>query len=152
MQEKPKKDLFYEQGIRFECQGSGKCCTSHGEFGFVFLTKEDRNRMAKHLNISLSDFQARHCDQTQGVWHLKEDPKKPDCMFLKSKQCSIYEARPSQCRTWPFWPEVMNAKAWKSEVANFCPGIGKGRIWSKAEIEDAMARDLENERKLIAGE
>ena len=64
MSENTKKELFYEQGLRFECQGSGKCCTSHGEFGFVFLTKEDRKRFADHLKISISAFKKTYCDQT----------------------------------------------------------------------------------------
>ncbi|AGH96324.1 YkgJ family cysteine cluster protein [Pseudobdellovibrio exovorus] len=151
MSENTKKDLFYEHGLRFQCQGSGKCCTSHGEFGFVFLTKDDRRRFAKHLKVTTSAFTKKYCDQTNGIWHLKEDKGNPDCMFLKNKGCSVYEARPNQCRTWPFWPEVMNAKAWKSEVANFCPGVGKGRLWSKEEIEQEMSKDRENERKLLGG-
>lgn len=151
MSEKPKNELFYEQGLRFECQGSGKCCTSHGEFGFVFLTKEDRERFALFLGVSVEAFQKQYCDQTNGIWHLKEDPKRPDCMFLKDKRCTTYEARPSQCRTWPFWTDVMNAKAWKSEVASFCPGVGKGRLWSKTEIEAVMKIDKETEGKLLSG-
>jgi len=146
-----KKALFYEQGLKFECQGSGKCCTSHGEFGFVFLTKEDQKRFAKHLSLSPRDFLKKYCDQTQGIWHLKENKAKTDCMFLKEKRCSVYEARPNQCRTWPFWPEVMNAKAWKLEVESFCPGVGKGKIWSKAEIKATMKLDVENEKKLLSG-
>lgn len=138
------KRPFYENGLKFECQGSGNCCTSHGEFGFVFLTLEDRRRFAKHLGLSTAAFTKTYCDLKDGVWHLKEDPKNPDCMFLKNKRCSVYEARPTQCRTWPFWPEVMNPKSWQSEVASFCPGIGKGRLWSKTEIETIAAEDAEN--------
>lgn len=151
MSQKNEKSVFYEQGLQFECQGSGKCCTSHGEFGFVFLTKEDRTRFAKHLNITVGEFKKTYCDQTNGIWHLKEEKGRPDCLFLQKKRCSVYEARPNQCRTWPFWPEVMNAKAWKTEVESFCPGVGKGRIWSKSEIEEIVERDKENERKLLSG-
>ena len=138
------KRPFYEDGLKFQCQGSGNCCTSHGEFGFVFLTLEDRRRFAKHLNISTAAFTRQYCDIKDGVWHLKEDPKQPDCMFLKNKRCSTYEARPTQCRTWPFWPEVLNPKSWKKEVASFCPGIGKGTLWSKEQIEVIAAEDAEN--------
>ena len=151
MSETTRKETFYEQGLRFECQGSGKCCTSHGEFGFVFLTQEDRERIASHLGISVTAFQTKYCNQTNGIWHLIEEKGKPDCLFLKEKKCSIYTARPNQCRTWPFWPEVMNAKAWKSEVESFCPGVGKGRLWSKQEIEAAIKLDKENEQKLLSG-
>lgn len=138
---------FYSDGLKFECQGSGNCCTSHGEFGFVFLTLDDRRRFAKHLNISTAQFTRQYCDMRDGVWHLKEDPKNPDCMFLKNKRCSVYEARPTQCRTWPFWPEVMTPKAWKEEVASFCPGVGKGKLWSREEIERIATEDSENAKK-----
>ncbi len=144
-----KSSLFYENGLRFECQGSGKCCTSHGEFGFVFLTIDDRRRFAKHLKLSTAEFTKKYCEynEEQEAWHLIERKDNPDCLFLKNKQCSVYEARPTQCRTWPFWPEVMNAKSWKSEVASFCPGVGKGRIWDKEEIEKIMIEDSENAKK-----
>lgn len=138
---------FYEKGLRFQCQGSGNCCTSHGEFGFVFLTIDDRRRFAKHLKLSTAAFTRKYCDLKDGVWHLKEDPNNPDCMFLSKKRCSVYEARPTQCRTWPFWPEVMNPKAWGKEVASFCPGVGKGPLVSKTEIEKIMLEDYENTKK-----
>lgn len=141
------KSQFYEKGLKFQCQSSGNCCTSHGEFGFVFLTIDDRRRFAKHLKLSTAAFTRKYCDLKEGVWHLKEDPKNPDCMFLSKKRCSVYEARPTQCRTWPFWPEVMNAKSWGKEVASFCPGVGQGPLWTKSEIEKIMAEDEENTKK-----
>jgi Fe-S-cluster containining protein len=139
-------ETWWQDGVRFECQGSGKCCTSHGEFGFVFLTPQDRKRFADHLGMRVSDFTRKYCEKTGGVWHLKEDPKNPDCLFLKNKRCGVYEARPTQCRTWPFWPEVMNAKAWASEVKAFCPGVGKGRVISGQEIAQTLQEQIDSEK------
>ncbi len=141
-------EKFYQNGLRFECQGSGKCCTSHGEYGFVFLTPEDRTRFAEFFKIRTSDFTKKYCDRTNGVWHLKEDLKNMDCMFLDGKRCSVYEGRPSQCRTWPFWNEVMNAKTWAKDVATFCPGVGKGKLWSASEIEAVLATEISSEKRL----
>lgn len=138
-----QKDQFHKNGLKFQCQGSGKCCTSHGEYGFVFLTLEDRQRMAAHLQIPTRQFTQKYCQKTKGYFHLKEDGKNPDCLFLNKKRCSIYEARPIQCRTWPFWPEVLNPKTWSKEVATFCPGVGKGKLHSFDKIEaikDEQAR------------
>lgn len=137
---------WWREGVRFECTGSGKCCTSHGEFGFVYLSLEDRQRFAKYLNISTSTFTRRYCDKTGGIWHLKEDPKNMDCMFLKGKACGVYEARPAQCRTWPFWPEVMNAKSWAKDVKAFCPGVGKGPVIPAESIERQIREQLESEK------
>lgn len=136
---------WWRQGVRFECTGSGKCCTSHGEFGFVYLSLEDRQRFAKHFKISTSTFTRRYCEKTGGIWHLKEDPKNPDCMFLDGKRCGAYEGRPTQCRTWPFWPEVMNAKSWAKDVAAFCPGVGKGSLIPAESIERQLKEQIRSE-------
>ncbi len=143
----PRKP-FYSEGLKFECQGSGKCCTSHGEFGFVYFTLADRKRMAKHLKLTTAEFTKKYCDKHGPVFHLKEDPKNTDCMFLKNRQCSVYEGRPTQCRTWPFWPEVMSPKAWKTEVKSFCPGVGKGRVWSAEEIKENLRIQIKSEDQL----
>jgi len=140
---------FYKNGLKFECQGSGKCCTSHGEYGFVFLTLEDRKRIAKQLKISTLQFTKNYCQKNKGLFHLREDLGNPDCLFLKNKRCSIYSARPTQCRTWPFWPEVLNAKTWRKDVASFCPGVGKGKLHSKEEIHHSMMEQYETERNLL---
>jgi Fe-S-cluster containining protein len=107
--------------------------------------------MAKHLGVSTSAFTRKYCDKLGPAFHLKEDGVNPDCMFLVDKRCSIYEARPVQCRTWPFWPEVMPAKAWKKEVMSFCPGVGKGRVWSREEIEARLKEQSRSEDALQNG-
>jgi len=142
---------WWSDGLRFQCQGSGKCCTSHGEYGFVYLTLEDRKKMAKSLGLTTAVFNKKHCERVSGVWRLKEDPKKPDCQFLKGKSCGIYEARPIQCRTWPFWPEVMDAKTWAKDVVTFCPGVGKGPLISKEVIEKNLAEQISAEKRIVHG-
>lgn len=138
---------WWRQGVRFECTGSGKCCTSHGEYGFVYLSLEDRQRFAKHFKMSTSAFTRKYCEMTGGIWHLKEDPKNPDCMFLVGgKRCGAYEGRPTQCRTWPFWPEVMNAKSWAKDVKAFCPGVGRGELVPAERIEAQLREQIESEK------
>jgi Fe-S-cluster containining protein len=135
---------WWSEGIRFECQGSGKCCQSRGQYGFVYLTLEDRQRFARYFRLTTRQFTARYCAKTDGYFHLKEEAGKPDCRFLEGKACGAYHARPSQCRTWPFWPEHMRPKAWAKEVKGFCPGIGKGPVRTAAEIQKTLklaARD-----------
>ena len=140
-----KKSKFWAKGIRFECQGSGNCCVSHGGYGHVFLTKTDRKTMAKHLGMATAAFTQKYCTQQDGVWKI-DDGEGQDCAFLKDKRCSIYAARPTQCRTWPFWPEVLNARTWSKEVTTSCPGVGRGRVWTAAEIEVQLQRQLDSEK------
>jgi Fe-S-cluster containining protein len=59
-----------------------------------------------------------------------------DCTFLDRQTmpgravCSIYEDRPTQCRTWPFWPEnIRTSRDWNAARRRTpCPGMGQGRI------------------------
>jgi Fe-S-cluster containining protein len=61
-----------------------------------------------------------------------------DCIFWKDG-CTVYAARPLQCRTFPFWPSILvSAAAW--EVAKSgCPGMGRGLLAGPAEIEARLA-------------
>lgn len=104
--------------------------------------------MAKELNLSTLAFTRRYCQKKDGKWHLVEVENSPDCIFLVDKKCGVYKARPTQCRTWPFWPELMNAKAWRQDVANFCPGVGHGRVYTKEEIAAQVAEQKASEENL----
>jgi Fe-S-cluster containining protein len=123
---------WWSGGVRFECQETGQCCVSRGGYGYVYLTLEDRRRLARHFGLPTGTFTRRYCERTNGHWHLREVG--PECRFLEGKRCGVYAARPSQCRTWPFWPENMKPRVWNTEIAAFCPGVGKGRSWSAEEI------------------
>lgn len=129
---------WWEKGVRFQCQGSGKCCMFRNSYGYVYLTKGDRRRFAKFFGISTLKFTKNYCDQEDGKFFLREETQSSNCRFLEGTRCSVYEARPTQCRTWPFWPENMNQKAWNKEITQFCPGAGKGRLWSRQEIEQLL--------------
>lgn len=136
---------WWREGIRFECQGSGRCCVSRGQYGYVYLTVEDRRRLAKELGLPTASFTRKYCEREGGIWKLRDFDK--NCRFLEKGKCAVYAARPTQCRTWPFWPEVMGAKAWAREVAAYCPGVGKGRRWTKAEIERKLAEQAASESR-----
>lgn len=110
------------------------------------MTLEDRRRMAKVMGLTTREFTKKYCDQEDGIWKLANPPE-GDCMFLKNKRCSVYQGRPTQCRTWPFWPETMKAKTWSGEVAQFCPGVGKGKVWSREEVESQLKDQRRSENQ-----
>jgi Fe-S-cluster containining protein len=112
---------------------------SRGQYGFVYLTYADRKRMAAELKLTVRQFTEKHCDREDGWVYLKNPDQ--DCEFLDGKRCTVYEGRPTQCRTWPFWPENLNAKTWNNEVAPFCPGVGKGKLYTAKEIEALAKKD-----------
>ena len=138
------KQAWWKNGVKFQCQGSGKCCVSRGEYGYVYLTLKDRRLLAEHFGLTTRQFTKTYCDKdSNGYWKLNDFTK--SCRFLEGKGCTVYEARPTQCRTWPFWPEVMSARNWAKEVAAYCPGVGKGRLWTKEEIQTQLAIQAKSE-------
>ncbi len=144
-----EKDWLPEK-LRFQCQGSGNCCVSRGQYGYVYMTQSDRKRMAKELNLKTSEFTKKYCKRDgDGFFFLVTGPESHECIFLENgNRCRVYKGRPSQCRTWPFWPEVMNAKIWKKEVASYCPGVGKGKLWSKKQMQKILDEQKASEEEL----
>ena len=137
------KSTFYDNGIRFECVGCGDCCKTHGdgdEYAFVFLSDVDVARIAERLGMTQVDFLNEYCATDEnGDIHLAK--LTGDCAFLEDgNRCVVYEVRPMQCRTWPFWTENMTEEIWEGPVTACCPGIGQGRRYSRAEIE-AVCRE-----------
>ena len=142
--------IIYQNGIRFECQGSGKCCVSRDTYGYVYLSDLDLKKFSKYFQISLKKFKDKYCQITDGFIHLAEKSEfDGNCIFLKDKKCSVYESRPSQCRTWPFWNDNMNAKVWNKDISVNCPGIGKGKLINKRVIEKFLREDFKNEKNIL---
>ncbi|NND36570.1 MAG: YkgJ family cysteine cluster protein [Gammaproteobacteria bacterium] len=124
MQRRGRK-AWWHDGVRFACQGSGKCCVNYGSNGRVYVTRADRRLLATEFGIPTREFTRRYCRKEHGEFSL-DDPGL-ECRFLDGRRCSVYAARPTQCRTWPFWPENMRSRDWE-RVAEFCPGVGQGDV------------------------
>ncbi len=132
---------FYESGLRFHCRGTGGCCHGGGGYGYVYLSLEDRQRLARHLGLAAPVFTRRYCVHDGDDVHLAHPER--DCQFLDGVRCRVYAARPLQCRTWPFWPENLSSpEAWK-EAAARCPGIGQGRLYDAEEIAAILEQQKE---------
>ena len=142
--------INYKEGIRFECQGSGKCCVSRESYGFVYLSDNDLKRFSNYFKLSIKKFKEEYCQITDGFVHLIEKTElNGNCIFLKDKKCAVYTCRPSQCRTWPFWNENMNVKVWNKNISINCPGIGKGKIIKYKIVKKLLKEDLMNEKSII---
>lgn len=129
---------WYKEGLKFKCTGCGKCCT--GKSGFVFITKEEISEAAKLLNLDEKTFKIRYIrtrDNRLALVEKRNEQGEYDCIFLKGKECQIYQARPKQCRTYPWWPENLNTPdSW--ELASIeCEGINNAApLISFEEIEE----------------
>lgn len=140
---------WFEEGLRFQCTQCGNCCT--GPPGAVWFTPEEGRAMAAELGISEATFLSRFARRLADGMSLIETETEFgfDCVFLDRSQvpgkaiCSLYESRPHQCRTWPFWPDNLGSRArWeKMKRITPCPGMDSGGFVSADEIR--IIRDSE---------
>jgi Fe-S-cluster containining protein len=116
------------------------------------MTDEEVDRLAAHLGISRQKTLKEYCRKIGGRISLKE-VKTPqggyDCFFLKElpavkkeeevslprRVCGIYEARPLQCRTWPFWDGNLASRENWENAGKRCPGMDRGKHYSRERIE-----------------
>ena len=119
-----KKDGFpyaFEPSACDTC--AGNCCI--GESGYIWINAQEINTLATHLDISLEELRSKYLEKKGYKYSIKEVKLAEDnyaCTFfdLEKRQCSIYEARPIQCRTFPFWDYF---KENTQEVYEECPAI-----------------------------
>jgi len=125
---------WYHAGLRFSCTQCGDCCS--GTPGYVWVTNEEIAALAALVGLSVDEFEDKYCRQVGIRKSLKEFPN-GDCVFLdsQSRRCTVYDARPRQCRTWPFWDSNLKTPDDWKHTCSVCPGSGKGQLYQLDEIE-----------------
>lgn len=120
---------WFDKAISFACTSCGKCCKSYNNQIKVYLNTIETIQISDHIGADIDEFQKKyidiHYDQHQNeLISLKSNENKTNCIFLKQNQCSIYEVRPTQCRTYPYWPQHMLGKnTWLKEASSTCEGM-----------------------------
>jgi Fe-S-cluster containining protein len=135
---------WYADGLQFTCTRCGNCCT--GGAGFTWISAAEIAALAQHLGLDEEACRRRY---TRTV-HLQDgrtlislvERANGDCVFWrKAGGCQVYDHRPRQCRTWPFWTRVVaTPDTWETERAG-CPGMGQGRRHDAATIARTAERD-----------
>ena len=119
-----KKDGF---NFAFDPNGcnncNGNCCI--GESGYIWINSQEIQALAFHLKISVEDLKIRFLNKIAYKYSIKEVQLAQNnyvcCFFdLDKKQCKVYDVRPTQCRTFPFWDYF---KENEEEVYKECPAI-----------------------------
>ena len=113
------EEPWFKDGVHFECTGCGKCCKTEGD---VFVSQQDAKDISAFLEIELEEFEEKFTASRLGItspWYLlgklpfsEAEPRKTKCIFLdeSDNSCRLYDARPIQCRTYPFWPRLMKSR------------------------------------------
>jgi Fe-S-cluster containining protein len=127
---------WYCDGLAFSCTRCGACCT--GAPGYVWVSPEEIQELATFRGETTEEFSAKFVRRVGNDYSLIEKPG-GDCIFWdRNAGCTVYPARPKQCRSWPFWPEnVKTARDWE-HVQAVCPGSGRGRVYTIEEIQSSI--------------
>ena len=134
-----ENDVWYSDGLRFECSQCGDCCT--GAEGYVWVNQAEIDAMSARLQISSDVFEKQFVRRIGVRRSLTERPG-GDCVLLdaETRGCTVYEDRPRQCRTWPFWNSNLKSAASWDEAAESCPGCNKGDLVPLEKIQEQAAR------------
>jgi Fe-S-cluster containining protein len=148
MPESPQTGLWYAGGLAFECSRCGRCCAGPEE-GFVWISEPEIEALTKHLKMPIEHFRRVYLRREGRRYTIVENARTKDCIFLRrdpstssgpspstgsGPRCSIYDLRPSQCRTWPFWPSNLRDPDCWSTAAQRCRGINRGPLHTLDEI------------------
>jgi Fe-S-cluster containining protein len=108
------------QSACYSC--GGRCCT--GESGYINVNKSEIERIASFLEIDIDSFKKKYLYKNGYKYSIKEMVYNGsyECVFYdrENNGCSIYMARPIQCRTFPFWEYFKNNI---EELKEECPAI-----------------------------
>ena len=106
--------------FQFSCISCGECCRVDG---YVYLNSKEVKAMAALLGMKEKDFKKQHTDWMPIIGHTLKTPKEGGCIFLKAGKCTVYGARPAQCRAFPYWKDIMKDEGEMERVAGYCKGI-----------------------------
>ncbi len=121
-------------GLRFKCTMCGNCCT--GPEGYVLFTPEEGRKLAARIGVSEEVFLRDFTKSTTLGRSFRENrtPFGLDCIFLDRTTipgkavCGVYEDRPAQCRTWPFWKSLVKSRRHWDQASRGCPGMNQGKL------------------------
>ena len=105
----------------------------------MYLTEDDLARAAGFLGMTAASFERQYVYRTKNHMRLRM-PRNSLCRYLRADGCLIHPAKPTQCRIFPFWPELVESRREWKKTARWCPGIGKGPL---IQIEKARAQAQE---------
>ncbi|MCB9650621.1 MAG: YkgJ family cysteine cluster protein [Deltaproteobacteria bacterium] len=132
-------------GRRFGCTRCGNCCMQPG---YVYFHPHEVSAIAEYLGISEARFtRAYDLSWMPGskLWALEAADGQGCPLLTEDRLCSVQPVKPAQCRTFPFWPELLDDAARWERTKAYCPGLDApdGRLYAEAEIRQLRAEASE---------
>jgi uncharacterized protein len=136
------KKTWYESGLAFQCTQCGNCCSGPSS-GYVWVDDHEIATLAGQMDMAddIDGFERRFIRQV-GIRKSLVEYSDGDCIFLdpQSRHCIVYESRPIQCRTWPFWNRNLESRHTWDLAAEGCPGCNRGNVIPLEAIEVARCQ------------
>ncbi len=133
---KTDQSYFFDNGLYFKCKQCGACCT--GSPGIIRVQQDEIEKIAGFLSVPVHEFIQEYI-YSYGPGHSIREHPDGRCYFFDEK-CMIYNARPIQCRTFPFWFRHLRNEVNWIKISKECPGIGQGKYFSKEKILDIVRK------------
>ena len=115
MDKKNTNEVLEKIEKEFKCQRCNECCRKPG---YVYVSTEETEVMAKFLQKEIRDFMEEFCevlDRQKIV--LKKLPDEA-CIFLTEQGCSVHLVKPQQCHDFP--------SKWRTPASfEYCAGLKK---------------------------
>lgn len=91
---------------KYDCSKCPGYCCSYDQ---IEISAHDVKRLAKHLGLTQAATEQRYTKMDDGkivLRHHADESFKSICVFFDSehRRCTVYEARPHTCRTYPYGP------------------------------------------------
>ncbi len=116
----PNYPFSFDENACKSC--GGKCCG--GKSGFIWINEAEISALARYFGLSKDRLKNAFMIKINGRYSLIEKPFENGyaCVFFdtKHKNCSIYELRPAQCKSFPFWHYFLENL---DELKAQCPGV-----------------------------
>jgi Fe-S-cluster containining protein len=105
----------------------------------VWVNKAEIEALAGALGVKVAEFERRYVRKV-GIRKSLIEWGNGDCIFFQGEKrvCDVYDVRPRQCRTWPFWPSNLASRESWADTADRCPGCNRGRLVPVEEIQAQM--------------
>lgn len=87
--------LYESISAQIDCTKCGNCCRSL----MINVSSADTKRLAAHLQTSAKEFEEKYIERSgEGTMAVMNSIP---CHFLYENKCTVYEARPEECREFP---------------------------------------------------
>ena len=99
----------------------------------MWVNSEEIAALAATVGLDADAFEDKYVRRVGMRKSLIEFPN-GDCVFFDgtTRKCGVYDARPRQCRTWPFWGSNLKTPQDWAHTCSVCPAAVRASCTSSS--------------------